>query len=293
MITILAYASPLAVTGIVLVVLTGPSSAIFQLGSLAQLLLTDYGRTLLLKILLVGALLFTCAIRLAMIHPYLSNEYKKYRYAVERLQATQIEKTAQENRHRGGLDEQRSARTTIESGSNMTCFARRVGLREKRLAKGTARLISLLRWEPVLGVAVLVCVGLMNVLANVSPGAPALLPQPTTRQPQFFAAAVNTTDGRFAVTLRVNPNRVGPNVFTISVRDTGTEKPATSLEVSLDTTMLDMYMGTHTINASPVGNGQFKATVDLSIAGNWQIGIQIRLPDATLHAASIELYTPL
>src|SRR5205823_9971860 len=107
-----------------------------------------------------------------------------------------------------------------------------------------------------------------------------------------FNATAKTTDGKFTIQLNVNPNRFGPNVFTVTVIDTQTGKPSINLGVSLYTTMLDMEMGTDTVNLRPDGKGHFSASGDLAMPGNWEIRIQIRTPDATLHEANAKLVTP-
>jgi hypothetical protein len=56
--------------------------------------------------------------------------------------------------------------------------------------------------------------------------------------------------------------------------------------------MLDMDMGTDTVNLLPDGKGHFSGTGDLAMPGNWEIRIQIRTPDATLHETSVKLVTP-
>ncbi len=166
-------------------------------------------------------------------------------------------------------------------------------LREKRLTDKTRRLTSVLRWEPVLGIAVLVCVGLLNVFAGtLTPFAAAAQQQPPGAKPVPFTATVLTKDGKYAATLTVNPNRFGTNVFTVSVVDKSTGQPATNIGVTLYTTMLDMDMGTASVNLLPDGKGHFSTTGDLAMAGSWQIRIQIRTPDATLHEAIVKLNTP-
>jgi hypothetical protein len=167
-----------------------------------------------------------------------------------------------------------------------------VKLREGRLAKKTQVLSRVLRWEPALGVAVLICVGLMNVFAGTLSPIAAAQQQQTSSKPQPFSASVRTTDGKFTVTLSINPNRFGTNVFTVSAVDTSTGAPATNIGVSLYTTMLDMDMGTDTVNLLPDGSGHFSGTGDLAMPGDWQIRIQIRTPDAKLHEASVKLLTP-
>ena len=133
----------------------------------------------------------------------------------------------------------------------------------------------------------------MNVFAGtLSPIAVAPQQQQTGSKPQPFTSSARTTDGKFTVTLSVNPNRFGTNVFTVSAVDTTTNTPATNIGVSLYTTMLDMDMGTDTVNLLPDGKGHFSGSGDLSMPGNWEIRIQIRTPDATLHEARVKLVTP-
>ncbi|TMD87182.1 MAG: hypothetical protein E6I79_11820, partial [Chloroflexi bacterium] len=101
-----------------------------------------------------------------------------------------------------------------------------------------------------------------------------------------------TTDNKFTVKLNVNPNRFGTNIFTVTVIDNSTGKPTSNVGVSLYTTMLDMDMGTDSINLRPDGKGHFRSPGDLSMGGDWQIRIQIRTPDNTLHETKVKLFTP-
>src|SRR2546421_493940 len=121
LITLLPYYSPLAIAGVIIMAITGPFSATVHLSSLQQLLTTAYGRALTVKILLVGALLITSAIHVLLLRPRLAKEYKKYTYALEGVAFNQ---------------------------------AQQVKMRERRLATGTLRLSEILRWEPLMGVAV-------------------------------------------------------------------------------------------------------------------------------------------
>ena len=162
---------------------------------------------------------------------------------------------------------------------------------EGRLSKKTRRLIEVLRWEPLLGVAVLVCVGLMNVFAGTLSPTSAQQQQPAGNV-KPFNTTVKTTDSKFTIMLNVNPNRFGTNIFTVSVVDNSTGKPTTNVGVSLYTTMLDMDMGTDTVNLLPDGKGHFSASGDLSMGGNYQIRIQIRTPNNTLHEARVQFYVP-
>jgi copper transport protein len=153
----------------------------------------------------------------------------------------------------------------------------------------------ILRYEPLLGVAVLLCVGLMNVFAGTL--APQSTTQPQTRPTSTsspFQTTIQTADKAFTMTLTVTPNQAGPNRFTVSVVDHRSKNPTatTNVGVSLYTSHLDMDMGTDTLNLQPDGKGHFTATGDLVMGGHWQIRMQIRTPQNTLHEAIVKLTVP-
>ena len=293
LVTVLPYFSPLAIAGVLIMSVTGPFSAAFHLTSWQQFLSTAYGRALLVKIALIGGLLLTSAIHVGILRPRLKKEYQKYSYAANRLQAIQERGETGEQNRSSALNGQQAVTMTAEPSRATKLLAQQVRLRESRLTKKTHLLSSVLRWEPVLGVGVLICVGLMNVFAGtLSPIAATQQQQQTASKPKPYTTTTPTKDGKFKVTLSVNPNRFGTNVFTVSTVDTATGKPATNIGVSLYTTMLDMDMGTDTVNLQPDGKGHFSGTGDLTMPGNWEIRIQIRTPDASLHEASVKLVTP-
>jgi len=293
LVTVLPYFSPLAIAGVLIMSVTGPFSAAFHLTSWQQFLSTAYGRALLVKIALIGGLLLTSAIHVGILRPRLKKEYQKYSYAANRLQAIQERGETGEQNRSSALNGQQAVTMTAEPSRATKLLAQQVRLRESRLTKKTHLLSSVLRWEPVLGVGVLICVGLMNVFAGtLSPIAATQQQQQTASKPKPYTTTTPTKDGKFKVTLSVNPNRFGTNVFTVSTVDTATGKPATNIGVSLYTTMLDMDMGTDTVNLQRDGKGHFSGTGDLTMPGNWEIRIQIRTPDASLHEASVKLVTP-
>jgi len=286
---ILPYFSILAIVGIIILSITGPFSADFHLNSPAQLTGTAYGRALLVKIVLVGILLITSAIHIGILQPRVKKEYKKYIHAAARL-AVVIEE--QETAPAAVTAEQDLLARAELSGTDRPAkqLTQQVRLREQRLTKKTGRLVSLLRWEPLLGVAIIVCVGLLNVFGGTL--TPTTAAQPSSKHPQGFTTTVRTQDGKFNTTLDVNPNSFGTNIFTVSVVDNATGKPVTNnIGVVLFTTMLDMDMGTDSVMLLPDGKGHFSAQGDLSMGGNWQIRIQIRTPDGVSHIATVHLVT--
>lgn len=318
LLALLPYFTPLALAGVLIMSITGPFSATFHLTSWQQFINTAYGRVLLVKIALVGGLLLTSAIHVGLLRPRLKKEYKKYNYAVARLAAVELagKQSIGANLAGATLAKQATFTKAVESGSGdagkaggsddelkgdsidyadraSRLLAQQVRVREKRLASKTRRLTSILRWEPLLGVAVIVCVGLLNAFGgtlNPPPGTAAL--QQTGNTTGIFSKTLPTKDGLFDVTIVVNPNRFGTNLFTVSVADKATGKAVTNVGVVLYTTMLDMDMGTQSVNLLPDGKGHFSSQGDLAMAGNWQLRIQVRTTDNTLHEAIVDIVTP-
>jgi len=279
LVTMLPYYSPWAVVGVLLMAATGPLSATVELSSWEQFLSTAYGRVLAVKILLVGAMLLTSAFHLFVLRPRLQREEMKYASASARLEAIQRAPMAVPSDH------EEAAPSPIPRR-----LAQEVKLREGRLATLGQRLTTVLRYEPLLGVAVVVCVGLLNVFGGtLAPSAvSAAKPQPTAPASSFHATA-RTADGRFTVALTVTPDQAGPNTFTVSVVDNHTGKPTTEVGVSLYTTYLEREIGTGTVNLQPDGKGHFSARGDLTVGGHWQIRVQIRTVENTLHETIIKL----
>ena len=286
---------------------TGPFSATVQLTSWEQLLTTAYGRALVVKILLVGALLLTSAIHVLLLRPRLKKAYQKYTYVAQRLQAYRAahalspvvllagqvhlpeERRAHEADHPMQIQRPTSQAAPVSSRT-AAVIAQQVKRREGRLAKQTRRLTGILGWEPVLGVAVLICVGLMNVFAGtLSPIAAAQQQSPVVGTSSSFHSSAQTTDLAFTVTLDVNPNSAGPNRFIVDVKDTHTGTPVTKANITIALSDTDMDMGIETAAMKPDEKGHFSAIGNLLMGGNWQISIQIRTPDHKLHEAIFKI----
>src|SRR6266487_1666051 len=197
LVTVLPYFSPLAIAGVLIMAVTGPFSAAFHLTSWQQFLSTAYGRALLVKIALIGGLLITSAIHVGILRPRLKKEYQKYSYVANRLQTTQPGEEIAEQNRTSTLNGQQAVTITAEPGRASKLLVQQVKLREGRLTKKTLLLSKVLRWEPLLGVAVLICVGLMNVFAGTLSPIAAAQQQQTGNKSQPFSASVRTTDGKF------------------------------------------------------------------------------------------------
>ncbi len=258
LVTLLAYSAPLAVTGIILMSITGPFSATIYLSSWEQLFSTAYGRALSVKIALVGVLLISSGIHFFFLRQRLAKEYKKYMYALEGVTFKQEQQ---------------------------------IKLREGRMTKRVDRLTTILRWEPLAGIAIVACVGLMNVFAGTLTPITTQQQQPATNASSAYNTTVQTADHAYTVKLNINPNRFGSNLFTVTVIATSTGQPTTNVGVVVYTQMLDMDMGTDNVTLLPDGKGHFSATAVLSMSGNWAVRVQIRSPDHIFHEASIKIFT--
>ncbi|GCE25708.1 copper resistance protein [Dictyobacter alpinus] len=266
----LAHYSPLAIAGVIIMAVTGPFNAVVHMESFEQLLTTAYGRALTVKTLLVVLLLVASAIHLLLYRPRLKKVTGEYEDLVA-----------------DPMDEQEGRRETLSSATGPEVKAL-----EGKLEAQTRRMTKILRWEPLLGVAVLVCTGLLNVFAGTllpTTSGQAAPSQSTVVKP--FHGTVQTKDHQYTLKVTVSPNRFGTNVFTVNVLD-AKGKPDTQVGVSIYTTMLDMDMGTDAINLQPDTKGDFSGQGDLNMGGHWQLRIEVRTPQNTLHSGTIDLTTP-
>jgi copper transport protein len=284
--TVLPAYSPWAVVGVIIMAVTGPLSATVHLTSWEQVLTTAYGRALIVKVMLVGGLLLTSAIHVLLLRPRLNKAYRKYRHVVARLQvAEKVSVRASAAPHgQWGV---------LPSVPFRKRLASQMHVREGRLARQTRLLTGVLSLEPVLGVAVLVCVAVMNVFAGTLAPTGALSQQrPSPMKTQVVHLWARTSDHRYLVKLDITPDQIGSNVFLASVENAATGKPITNIGVSLSTSSLDMDMGTDTVKLQPDRNGHFRSVGDLTMRGRWQILIQIRTLDKSLHEALVKLQVP-
>lgn len=106
-----------------------------------------------------------------------------------------------------------------------------------------------------------------------------------------FQTTTSTSDKMFRIQFSVTPNHMGENTFIVKVVDANTGKSATSVQVRLSTTMLDMDMGTNTVDLQPNGPGSYRTQGELSMSGHWQMRILVRTADNVLHEATVTLDT--
>lgn len=271
LLSVLPRYSPLAIVGVLIIVASGPFNAVVHISSFDQLFNSAYGRTLIVKLVFVAAVMLTSAIHVGLFRPRLQKEYQHYQ----------------------SLLNEREVMKENGSDSPLSLTAEEVKQSERSIREQTTRLSSVLRWEPLLGVGILVCTGLLNIFAaTLTPVAPPQTQQPGTgTQNKPFTATVKTTDNLYTITINVSPNRFGTNQFTVTVLDSK-GKVDTNVGVSVYTTMLDMDMGTQPYTLQLDGKGHFTASGDLDMGGNWQLRITVRTPDNTQHDATVKMVTP-
>lgn len=289
LLTTLPQFSPLAIAGIVIMALTGPFNATVHMSTLSQLITTAYGRALLVKVLCVGALLVTSAIHVLLFRPRLNKTFNAYQLA-----QLKVNSEYKSNRDTDGNKGDEGTEIAKEAQKVDHPTSQEIEELEGSVARQTERLTKVLHWEPLLGVAVLICTGLMNVFAGtLQPvvAQPNQAIQPLGSQGKPFSTTIPMPDGKFTLKFAITPNSLGTNLFTVYVLDSN-GKQDTNVGVSLYTTMLDMNMGTDTVNLRPNGKGGFSAKGDISMDGSWQVRVEVRTPDNTLHEATIKFFTP-
>jgi copper transport protein len=142
--------------------------------------------------------------------------------------------------------------------------------------EGASRwLRRLLLGEAVLAVLVLLSVGMLGSLE------PARQVASRLGIGQEDSLTFQDTIEGTAITLNVEPGQVGPNQFTVLLKDRSGQPVTNATEVRLDLTYLNTDLGTTSIPASPTAPGEYTLEGQLlSLAGNWQAGLVVRRPDA-------------
>lgn len=149
------------------------------------------------------------------------------------------------------------------------------------------RLRFWVRQEALLGVAVLLCASLLGGLAGtLTPAAAGSgTSAPTMTATSSTPVNLTQTQDGLKVTFKVAPDTFGPNSFGVVLVDAATGKPIDGASVHLISTMLDMDMGTQTLDLKGQGGGFYLGQGDLTMGGHWQMVVQVRVPSdpTTIH----------
>jgi copper transport protein len=139
------------------------------------------------------------------------------------------------------------------------------------------RLLTLVRAETLFGVAILAAAGILTQLP------PASAMSPVNLGPQ-----VRSSRG-FEVELQLTPQAVGPNRIVARLRSADGSLVSTARRVTFYLRMLDMEMGLQTIPAENAPDGSYSAEVTLSMAGRWQVSVEIAPPQGDTFVTEFEL----
>jgi hypothetical protein len=129
-----------------------------------------------------------------------------------------------------------------------------------------------LRLEGTLGAFILLCVALLAAFAG---SLTASTSSNKSSQPSSPVSQTKMVDG-YTITLKITPATFGTNTFIVIVKN-AQGQPETGAAVSINTSMLDMDMGTETtkLQADPKQPGVYSQQADLTMAGRWEVGVRI------------------
>jgi hypothetical protein len=103
------------------------------------------------------------------------------------------------------------------------------------------------------------------------------------------SAAVPATAGPYLVQLTGESPKVGISPVTVEITGSGGESPAPD-SVNFEPAMPQMGHATTPVAAVAQGDGRYRADVDLSMAGQWDITVRI-LASGQVHEAVLSVTT--
>jgi nitrogen fixation protein FixH len=102
-------------------------------------------------------------------------------------------------------------------------------------------------------------------------------------------SAATATAGPYRVQLTGEPPKVGISPFTVEITGNGGQPP-TADSVTFEPAMPQMGHATTPVAAVAHGDGQYRADVDLSMAGQWDITVRIAA-SGQVHEAVLRVTT--
>jgi putative copper export protein/methionine-rich copper-binding protein CopC len=252
-----------AIVSAILLAATGSLNATVRMTSFNQLVTTAYGRTLVIKILLFLLMAGISAYHAFVLRPRLAS-------------ALTVEQSAPQQ--------------TIPAGVTLASYGvpAQIPVGQEGVATGgggdavsggarklAGGLEDWLRREAILGLGVLLCAALLGAFAGSLATAPT--PIAGASSGAYVNTATTTPNGDYAVTLKIAPAKFGTNSFLATVKDKN-GKPVEGASVLLQTTMLDMDMGTQSLQLQAVGAdspGTYGGQADLDMGGDWSFVIKV------------------
>lgn len=284
--------SAVAIVSVVVLAATGTLNTTIHLTSALQVITTAYGRTLFVKSELFLLMVGISAYHAFVLRPRLAVELEHTARGAgvgatldaalgEAALVSSASATGARNAsHSAGSRPTRNAddgngfTAKATSDSQMNGDVTALSARARQLSE---RIEDWLHREALLGVAVLACVALLAAFAG-SLAAPvgASGSGGATSAPGSGPYTSTQTVSNTAISLHVTPATFGTNTFTVHLTDThGTAiRGATVL---LQTTALDMNMGTQRVQLKPVAStaGSYSGQADLAMAGHWLVVVKV------------------
>lgn len=109
----------------------------------------------------------------------------------------------------------------------------------------------------------------------------------TAQSSSTFHTTVQTTDKAFTIQVTITPNKVGNNTFTVTFLSPH-QRSSQPIQVEMQTTMLDMAMGTDSVSLQTDHQGRYHGQGTLIMSGHWQIRVVFHTPDHTLHEGQFQ-----
>ncbi len=270
-----------ALIGVTVAALSGSFNADVQLTSWSQFLDTTYGRTLIVKILLVLVMIAISAYHAFLLRPRLARELSGWGRLegapLPAIAGAEVDEPAHAVDSPAAGGEAASQTPANEHQEKVSESARRLA----RIERLSEQLRLWLRREAALGVGVLFCAsllgGLAGSLAPAPAGAPNVNAPPLSATTKTPVDLTQTVDG-LKITLKVAPDKFGTNSAGVLVTDLNTGKPVDGANVHLILSMVEMDMGTSTSDLKGSGGGFYTGQIDLLMGGHWQVQVQVRVP---------------
>jgi putative copper export protein/methionine-rich copper-binding protein CopC len=270
----------LAIVSATVLAATGSLNATIRMNSFLQFLTTAYGRTLAIKIELFLIMAAVSTYHAFFLRPRLSRALvgtpsdATAVAAPESVSQGVVEGTLVEAAVGGRAAIEPAAtvaRTAEENAGGKHTSNEKDGVR--RLSE---RLEGWLRREAILGGGVLLCVALLGAYAGTLVP-PASNNAGTPSSGPFVSQAQQA--GPYMVTLKVTPATFGTNAFIVTVKD-AQGQPVSNVAVLVQTTMLDMDMGTQNLQLQPQSGvpGSYRGQGDLTMAGHWGVVVKVLPP---------------
>ncbi len=256
---VLAFGLPrfsvVALTSVIFLAATGSLNTTVHLTMLQQLWTTTYGRVLLVKIGIFLLMMGISAYHAFFLRPRLTDELAAPKMEQETVTAPEM------TRDTHAMPSQQEPTST---------YTVSLSPRARHLGK---RLEYWLRLEGTLGACILLCVALLGAFAGSL--TPATNVASASAQPTGPVTETKVVDG-YSITLHIAPATFGTNTFLVMVKNTQGHAE-TGAAVLIDTTMLNMDMGTDEIQLQPDPKqpGTYSVQGDLTMAGHWQIGVRV------------------